>query len=200
MNACFLPGKSCVRRDAMEERAFALSRYSPPSIKKPRPPLLFPSLPLPLPTAPHRPLYRINLARKTTTARSKQRHEEAGGIHQQQGQPASQDARGEARRRGSCKGGGHRREAARDESARRARGRHGEYCFGLSLAERFEKREDVSERENGESDEQKTPKKQKKLTKQGRDHTLFALVPGRVSFEWDHRAKRRSVRIVEDGS
>ena len=32
----------------------------------------------------------------------------------------------------------------------------------------------------------------------GRDHTLFALVPGRVSFEWDHRARRRSVRIISE--
>ena len=42
-------------------------------------------------------------------------------------------------------------------------------------------------------------KKKLKIRKQGRDHTLFALVAGRVSFEWDHRARRRSVRIVEEG-
>jgi large subunit ribosomal protein L27 len=31
----------------------------------------------------------------------------------------------------------------------------------------------------------------------GRDHTLFALVSGRVTFGWDGRAKRRSVSVVQ---
>jgi len=64
-----------------------------------------------------------------------------------------------------------------------------------------ERRGTKGERENRKTHDEKTSKSFGKKTQlQGRDHTLFALVPGRVSFEWDHRAKRRSVRIVEDGS
>jgi large subunit ribosomal protein L27 len=32
----------------------------------------------------------------------------------------------------------------------------------------------------------------------GRDHTLFALVPGRVAYAWDGRARRRSVSVVQE--
>ena len=75
----------------------------------------------------------------------------------------------------------------------------------LGYIEREREREREGERERQRNDgltgkKRKEKNNHKKLQRQGRDHTLFALVPGRVSFEWDHRTKRRSVRIVEEGS
>lgn len=67
--------------------------------------------------------------------------------------------------------------------------------FFLLLPRREKKGRAWKARKNKNPTKKKTKKKN---IEQGRDHTLFALVPGRVSFEWDHRAKRRSVRIVSE--
>ena len=104
----------------------------------------------------------------------KQRHEEAGRLHQQQGQPAPEDAWRQARRRRASEGGRDRREAARDEGAPGPRSRHGEdiyrWCFAVSRRERAREGEGMGKRREKEKraapgGRDLTPKTKKKPSK-----------------------------------
>lgn len=154
---------------------------------------------------------------------STQRHQKAGRLHQQPRQPAAQDAGGQTVWRGAGGGGRHHCEAARDARARGRRGGDGKKREGEGRETCFvpvyhaSRHSWIVPRGQGRgergaawaqgatvvgSQKQKELKQDKFLLfhrtsfPQGRDHTLFALSPGVVTFGKDRRTGRKTVSIV----